>query len=112
MKKKYMLAAAVTVIGICALAAGIAAKGTAPDFSGYSMDYMNGFSSVDFKGYRVYDGEKLVRTDKEPLFQIENEEDMPIFDGSEMCFPLYNSVAGIFSDDYQFCINLYCSGDD
>lgn len=93
MKKKYMLAAAVTVIGICALAAGIAAKGTAPDFSGYSMDYMNGFSSVDFKGYRVYDGEKLVRTDKEPLFQIENEEDMPIFDGSEMCFPLYNSVA-------------------
>ena len=54
-------------------------------YSGHGFDYMHGFSSTDFKGYHVYDGEKLVYLDHESSFIIENEEDMPIIDGAEAC---------------------------
>jgi phosphate transport system substrate-binding protein len=62
-------------------------------YSGHGFAYMHGYSSTDFTGYHVYDGDKLVRLDHEPAFVIENEEDMPILDGAEACYPIYTAVA-------------------
>ena len=54
---------------------------------------MHGYSSTDFTGYHVYDGEKLVKLDHEPSFMIEDEAEMPILDGAEACYPIYTAVA-------------------
>ncbi|MBR1736269.1 MAG: hypothetical protein IJ736_04530, partial [Firmicutes bacterium] len=62
-------------------------------YGGHGFDYMNGFSSTDFTGYHVYDGEKLATLDHESSLIIENEEDMPVLDGAEACYPLYSAVA-------------------
>ena len=62
-------------------------------YKGHGFDYMHGYSSTDFTGYHVYDGDKLVRLDHEPSLIIENEEDMPILDGAEACYPVYSAMA-------------------
>ena len=62
-------------------------------YSGHGFDYMHGYSSTDFTGYHVYDGEKLVTLDHEPSFTIEDPEKMPILDGAEACYPVYTAVA-------------------
>lgn len=62
-------------------------------YSGHGFAYMNGWSTTDFTGYHVYDGEKLNLLDHESSFMIENEEDFPVLDGAEACYPLYNAVA-------------------
>ena len=62
-------------------------------YKGHGFDYMHGYSSTDFTGYHVYDGEKLASLDHEPEFIIENEEDMPILDGAEACYPVYTAIA-------------------
>ncbi|MBR2068085.1 MAG: substrate-binding domain-containing protein [Solobacterium sp.] len=62
-------------------------------YGGHGFAYMNGYSSTDFSGYHVYDGEKLMEIEGEPPFMIEKEEDMPILDGAEACYPLYSAVA-------------------
>ena len=64
-----------------------------PNYSGHGFDYMNGYSSTDFTGYHVYDGEKLATLDHKPSLFIENEKDMPVLDGAEACYPLYSAVA-------------------
>ena len=68
-------------------------------YGGHGFDYMHGYSSTDFTGYHVYDGEKLVRLDHDPEFIIENIEDMPILDGAEACYPVYSAIAkAIYKD--------------
>lgn len=68
-------------------------------YSGHNFDYMHGYSSTDFTGYHVYDSDKLVKLDHEAEFIIENEEDMPIMDGAEACYPVYASIAkAIYKD--------------
>ena len=62
-------------------------------YGGHGFDYMHGYSSTDFTGYHVYDGEKSVRLNHEPEFIIENIEDMPILDGAEACYPVYSAIA-------------------
>ena len=62
-------------------------------YKGHGFDYMHGYSSTDFTGYHVYDGEKLASLDHEPSLIIENEEDMPILDGAEACYPVYTAIA-------------------
>jgi len=62
-------------------------------YSGHGFDYMHGYSSTDFTGYHVYDGDKLVSLDHEASLIIENEEDMPILDGAEACYPVYSAIA-------------------
>ena len=62
-------------------------------YSGHGFAYMHGYSSSDFTGYHVYDDEKLVKLDHEPSFIIEEEDEMPILDGAEACYPIYSAVA-------------------
>lgn len=63
-------------------------------YGGHGFDYMNGYSSTDFTDYTVYaENSKLVTLDHEPSFKIENEEDMPVLDGAEACYPLYAAFA-------------------
>ncbi|MBQ6334276.1 MAG: substrate-binding domain-containing protein [Erysipelotrichaceae bacterium] len=62
-------------------------------YGGHGFEYMHGYSSSDFTGYQVYDGEKLYQLDHEASLQIEDEETMPILDGAEACYPLYSAIA-------------------
>ena len=63
-------------------------------YAGHGFDYMNGYSSTDFKDYTVYaEKSKLVVPDTKPTFMIEKESEMPILDGAEACYPLYASFA-------------------
>ena len=63
-------------------------------YGGHGFDYMNGYSSTDFSDYMVYSSNsKLAELDHEASLQIEKQEDMPIMDGAEACYPLYASVA-------------------
>ena len=62
-------------------------------YMGHGFKYMNGYSTTDFTGYHVYDGDKLVTLDHEASLRIENEADMPIFDGAEACYPVYSALA-------------------
>lgn len=68
-------------------------------YKGHGFEYMNGYSSTDFTGYHVYDGDKLVSIDHQAELFIENIEDMPVLDGAEACYPIYTAVAkAIYKD--------------
>ena len=62
-------------------------------YMGHGFDYMHGWSTTDFTGYMVYDSDKLVKLGHEPSYMIENEEDMPVLDGAEACYPVYSAMA-------------------
>lgn len=63
-------------------------------YAGHGFDYMNGYSTTDFTDYTVYsEHSKLAPLDRAPEFIIENEEDMPVMDGAEACYPVYAAVA-------------------
>ena len=69
-------------------------------YAGHGFQFMNGYSSTDFSDYHVYsDPGKLVTLDHEPEIIIENEQDMPVMDGAEACYPVYSAVAkAIYKD--------------
>ncbi len=69
-------------------------------YRGHGFDYMHGYSSTDFTGYHVYsDPSLLAALDHPAALCIENEEDMPVMDGAEACYPLYAAVAkAIYKD--------------
>lgn len=100
MKKKHiflkiLIAIAVVVVAfIAGNAAYIAIKNkNSEKYLGHGFKYMNGYSSTDFTGYHVYDSEKLYKMDHEASLIIENEEDMPVLDGAEACYPVYSALA-------------------
>ena len=63
-------------------------------YAGHGFDYMHGYSSTDFKDYMVYsEHSKLAVPESEVSLIIENEEDMPVLDGAEACYPLYAAFA-------------------
>ncbi|MBO5561361.1 MAG: substrate-binding domain-containing protein [Firmicutes bacterium] len=63
-------------------------------YEGHGFEYMNGYSTTDFKGYHVYDFPgKLAKLGHKSPFIIKNEADMPILDGAEACYPLYSAAA-------------------
>ena len=63
-------------------------------YAGHGFKYMHGFSSTDFTDYMVYsENSRLVTLDHQPELFIENEEDMPVLDGAEACYPLYAAFA-------------------
>ena len=80
------------IIGIIALVLYLKEK-EYQKYSGHGFAYMHGYSSTDFTGYHVYDSDKLVKLDHEPSFVIEEEDEMPILDGAEACYPIYSAVA-------------------
>ena len=68
-------------------------------YNGHGFKYMYGFSSTDFTGYHVYDGEKLVELDHPASISIEGIANMPVLDGAEACYPIYTAVAkAIYKD--------------
>ena len=107
MKKilKTILIASVSIAAVISLIIGIfflvfyLKEKEFQKYSGHGFAYMHGYSSSDFTGYHVYDGEKLVKLDHEPSFIIEQEEKMPILDGAEACYPIYSAAArAIYKD--------------
>ena len=63
-------------------------------YGGHGFKYMHGYSSTDFSDYTVYsDNSKLAVLKEGSNLIIENEEDMPILDGAEACYPLYSAFA-------------------
>lgn len=63
-------------------------------YGGHGFKYMHGYSSTDFTDYTVYsDNSKLAELTEKSELIIENEEDMPIMDGAEACYPLYAAFA-------------------
>ena len=63
-------------------------------YRGHGFDYMHGYSSTDFTDYTVYaEHSKLVTLAEAPGLVIEREEDMPVLDGAEACYPLYAAFA-------------------
>ena len=81
-------------------------------YGGHGFDYMGGYSSTDFTGYHVYDGEKLVELDHPAEFVIEDIEDMPILDGAEACYPVYTAVAKALYKDIDKIEKEAISQDD
>ncbi len=69
-------------------------------YGGHGFHYMNGYSSTDFTDYMVYSNPSKLVSPKQPVaFQITKEEEMPILDGAEACYPLYASVAKVVYKD-------------
>ena len=100
---KILCAAAVCVLGACSVANNDQKK-----YGGHGFDYMNGWSSTDFTGYHVYDGEKLAVLDHEASLKIDDPARMPVLDGAEACYPLYAAAAkavytdiGKLEDEYR-----------
>ena len=86
-------------------------------YGGHGFKYMHGWSSTDFTGYHVYDGEKLAVLDHEASLQITDPERMPVLDGAEACYPLYAAAAkavykdiGKLEDGYRKEEDLYYNG--
>lgn len=92
--KKYLPHCAIAIVIL--LVVNLATYFNSPNYKyqGHGFEYMNGYSSVDLSDYTPYsDSGKLVTLDHEPSFIIENEEDMPVLDGAEACYPVYSAVA-------------------
>lgn len=68
-------------------------------FGGHGFDYMHGWSTTDFTGYHVYDGDKLATLDHPAEQMIEGVENMPVLDGAEACYPLYAAFAKALYQD-------------
>ena len=62
-------------------------------YGGHGFEYMHGYSSTDFTGYHVYDGDKLVTLDSPSEMIIQGIENMPLLDGAEGCYTLYAAIA-------------------
>ena len=76
-------------------------------YGGHGFKYMHGYSSTDFSDYTVYsDNSKLAVLKEGSNLIIENEEDMPILDGAEACYPLYAAFAKAVYKDIDIIIDL------
>ena len=93
-KKTKLSAIVCAIAAVCVPITAISyANRPSEKYNGHGFAYMNGYSSTDFTGYHVYDGEKLVTLDHAPEFQITDIKDMPVLDGAEACYPVYAAVA-------------------
>ena len=91
--KKYIIPCIVAVICIAASTILYLDRPTVK-YAGHGFEYMHGYSSTDFADYMVYaENSKLVELEHEPPFVIENEDEMPVLDGAEACYPLYAAFA-------------------
>ena len=91
--RKLAVPAAVTAVCLI-LSTVLYINRPAVRYAGHGFEYMNGYSSTDFTDYMVYsDNSRLVTLDHAPDLIIENEEDMPVLDGAEACYPLYAAFA-------------------
>lgn len=69
-------------------------------YKGHNFEYMNGYSSTDLSPFYPYTKDnRLVKLNEPSSFIIENEEDMPILDGAEACYPVYAAIANAVYKD-------------
>ena len=87
-----MILILIAAIAIIAVVNGVK-RDNAQQYMGHGFEYMHGYSSTDFTGYHVYDSEKLYRLDHDAFLNFETEEDMPVLDGAEACYPVYGALA-------------------
>lgn len=93
-KKKYLPHCVIVIVILVAINLVTYFNSANYKYQGHGFEYMNGYSSVDLSDYAPYsDSGKLVTLDHEPEFIIENEDDMPILDGAEACYPVYSAIA-------------------
>lgn len=91
--KKLIVPGAVALICI-AVSTALYLNRPTVRYAGHGFDYMHGYSSTDFTDYTVYaEHSKLTELDHESSFMIEKEEEMPVLDGAEACYPLYAAFA-------------------
>lgn len=76
-------------------------------YKGHGFDYMNGYSTTDLSAYTPYaKNSKLVLLPQESSLIIDKEEDMPILDGAEACYPVYSAIAkAVYKDIDQIELN-------
>ena len=79
---------------------------------GHGFAYMHGWSSTDFTGFHVYDGEKLAELGHEPNLVIDDPEDMPVLDGAEACYPLYCAAAKAVYKNIAVIESPYADSDE
>lgn len=81
--------------------------------AGHGFNYMHGYSSTDFTDYTVYaQNSKLIKLDHESAFVIEKEEEMPVLDGAEACYPLYAAFAKAVYKDIDQIERKYLDSDE
>ena len=88
----YVILILIAAIAIIAVVNGVKRENS-QQYMGHGFEYMHGYSSTDFTGYHVYDSEKLYRLDHDAFLNFEKEEDMPVLDGAEACYPVYGALA-------------------
>ncbi len=79
---------------------------------GHGFAYMHGWSSTDFTGFHVYDGEKLAELGHEPNLVIDAPDDMPVLDGAEACYPLYCAAAKAVYKNIALIESPYADSDE
>ena len=91
---KRVIPAAICVLVCTALSGVLYVNRPAARYSGHGFDYMHGYSSTDFTDYTVYaEPSKLYELPGPASLVIEKEEEMPVLDGAEACYPLYAALA-------------------
>lgn len=91
---KKVLALLAPVLVCAALNGVLYAHRPAVKYGGHGFAYMQGYSSTDFSDYMVYSPHsRLAVPEQEASLIIEREEDMPVLDGAEACYPLYAAYA-------------------
>ena len=80
---------------------------------GHGFDYMNGYSSTDLSPFYPYsEDSQLVELQEPSTFIIENEEDMPVLDGAEACYPVYSAIAKAVYKDIDQIEKAYSESED
>ncbi|MBQ9909958.1 MAG: substrate-binding domain-containing protein [Lachnospiraceae bacterium] len=91
---KRLLTPGLIAVLCIALCTGLFLRRPSKRYAGHGFQYMNGWSSTDFKDYMVFsEPSKLAALDHPADFQIEDPDRMPVLDGAEACYPLYSAVA-------------------
>ncbi len=116
--KRWYVPAALVVVCVTACTV-LYLNRPAVRYAGHGFKYMHGYSSTDFADYMVYsENSKLAVPETEASLVIEREEDMPVLDGAEACYPLYAAFAKAVYRDIdviekkwlQETDNPYCNG--
>lgn len=92
--KKWTVALIAAAVLLTAVAGIRYANGEQFKYQGHGFKYMHGYSSTDFTDYTVYaKNSKLVTLPEPASLSIEREEEMPVLDGAEACYPVYAALA-------------------
>lgn len=109
-KKKHLPRLAIVIVLL--LVVNLTTYFNSPNYKykGHGFEYMNGFSSTDLSDYTPYSSSnKLVMLDHEANLRIETEEEMPILDGAEACYPVYSAIAKAVYKDIDIIEKEYSS---